>query len=217
MRPACATNFSTGIAARRRIRRRWPRRWRPSRWAAASANRPGCGSRPRPAPWRRADPRARRRRPPPSAGRARTGSRDWIARASISAFSAMVSGSTSTPTSRSSRRQRVQVLAPLHHELGHEAVEVLDAVLAVVAGFAEVLARRRGTGRRKHGGRAGGRSPTTRSPGAQAGHVRRGLHHLAQRFVAQHEIVASPAATCRTQTRRFPYRCRKRPPRACAA
>ena len=129
----------------------------------------------------------------------------------------MVSGSTSTPTSRRLRRHRDHVLLIVDHPLGHEAVPALDAPLGELAGEAEVGSPDGASADTR--GRPQGRRTivTTKSPGRSSSTAGADLDDLAERFVAHHEVRRSRrgrAVFDRAQSR---DRCRTRRRPACAA
>src|SRR5438552_2553583 len=87
-------------------------------------------------------------------------------------------------------RDDVHVALVVDHRLGHEAVEALDPALREVAGEAEVLpAGATGHAIRVQAGTADHRYDEI--PRLQARRGRADLHHLAERFMADHEVVAA--------------------------
>ena len=111
---------------------------------------------------------------------------------------------------------RVQVMPVLDHELGHESVQSLDAVLAVVAGHAEVVVAGRGRRCNSHPSKAGARCSPPGRPRADPRHPARPPPlRLAIRGPARNDPIR--AAACRRQRRRCPCRCRIRLLPACAA
>ena len=87
-------------------------------------------------------------------------------------------------------RDNVHVALVVDHRLGHEAVEALDPALREVAGEAEVLpAGATGHAIRVQAGTADHRHDEV--PRLQARRGRADLHHLAERFMADHEVVVA--------------------------
>ena len=154
---------------------------------AAQAQRPAWRA------GRRCPSRARRR-----ACGCQTFSRRWISNAWSIAFSATVSGSSSTPVSLKAVRQRHDVLVVLDVVLGQVAVALVDAALEVDVVGGHVLEADRVVDARAGPADAGDHD----RPGLDvARHVRPHLDHAAERLVAGDQVVVARRARRRTRRR----------------